>query len=357
MKHKMTISLLIGMILSAIALYFAFRRVPFGDLLKYLSVINYFWIIPSALMVLLAFAIRAMRWQIILMTFHPIKFWQAFHPLMIGFMLNCILPGRIGEVARPAVLKKKQQVSFSTGLATVAAERILDALFLIGFLSLIFSTIDIDPTFQIDFGQYSLNRDTLLMLGKNVFRASIFLTVCICLVALDNTRATMKRMIRWAPNLLFFISNEFKRRIEKTVCRPLTDLLDHAAQGFLLLKHPKQLAYSIVLTIVIWLSSGLSYYLMGLGCPGVSLSFYDFMVVMIIICFFIALPSVPGFWGVWEAGGVFAMALFGVSNETAAGFTLANHVVQVFPVIVVGLISSMLISINIRQIASETTTD
>ena len=28
---------------------------------------------------------------------------------------------------------------------------------------------------------------------------------------------------------------------------------------------------------------------------------------MIIICFFIALPSVPGYWGIWEAGGVFAL--------------------------------------------------
>ena len=75
---------------------------------------------------------------------------------------------------------------------------------------------------------------------------------------------------------------------------------------------------------------------------------------MIIICFFIALPSVPGFWGVWEAGGVFAMVLFGVPHETAAGFTLANHAVQVFPVIIVGLLSAMAISVNVMQVSHET---
>jgi hypothetical protein len=37
-----------------------------------------------------------------------ISFWKAFHPLMIGFMLNCILPGRVGEVARPAILQKTE---------------------------------------------------------------------------------------------------------------------------------------------------------------------------------------------------------------------------------------------------------
>jgi len=36
---------------------------------------------------------------------------------MIGFMINCILPGRVGEVARPIILKKKENVPFSTGLA------------------------------------------------------------------------------------------------------------------------------------------------------------------------------------------------------------------------------------------------
>jgi hypothetical protein len=72
---------------------------------------------------------------------------------------------------------------------------------------------------------------------------------------------------------------------------------------------------------------------------------------MVIICLFIALPSVPGFWGVWEAGGVFAMSLFGVSTNAAAGFTLANHGVQVFPVIIVGLISAIITSVNIWQVS------
>jgi uncharacterized membrane protein YbhN (UPF0104 family) len=74
---------------------------------------------------------------------------------------------------------------------------------------------------------------------------------------------------------------------------------------------------------------------------------------MVIICFFISLPSVPGWWGLWEAAGVFALSLFGVSSKEAAGFTLANHALQVFPVIIVGLTSAMIISVNIRQMSFE----
>ena len=72
---------------------------------------------------------------------------------------------------------------------------------------------------------------------------------------------------------------------------------------------------------------------------------------MVIVCFFISLPSVPGWWGLWEAGGVFALSLFGVTAQEAAGFTLANHAIQVIPVIIAGLVSAMLLSVNIRQLS------
>jgi len=92
---------------------------------------------------------------------------------------------------------------------------------------------------------------------------------------------------------------------------------------------------------------------MALGSPGVGLSFLELTAVMVIVCFFIALPSVPGFWGLWEAGGVFAMALFGVPAKEAAGFTLVNHAVQMFPVILVGLISAILTGVNVLQVSKE----
>ena len=65
--------------------------------------------------------------------------------------------------------------------------------------------------------------------------------------------------------------------------------------------------------------------------------------MMVIICFFIALPSVPGYWGLWEAAGVFALSIFGIGKEQAAGFTLFNHAVQILPLIPAGCISSLLI--------------
>jgi hypothetical protein len=85
----------------------------------------------------------------------------------------------------------------------------------------------------------------------------------------------------------------------------------------------------------------------------VDLSYGQWIAVVVMICFFIAMPSVPGYWGLWEAGGVFAMRLFGVPPEAAAGATLLNHALQVLPVILVGLVSALITSVNIVQVAYE----
>jgi hypothetical protein len=47
------------------------------------------------------------------------------------------------------------------------------------------------------------------------------------------------------------------------------------------------------------------------------------------------------------------MSLFGTSPNAAAGFTLANHAVQMFPVIIVGFISAIITSVNIWQVSYE----
>jgi len=136
MKKKITLSLLLGAGISAAALYFAFKNVPFNELIGYLATIDYIWVVPTVGVALFTFVLRVIRWQIILGgNAAGIGFWQAFHPMMIGFMINCVLPGRAGEVARPIILSKKDKVPFSTGLATVAAERVFDIGLLIAFLS------------------------------------------------------------------------------------------------------------------------------------------------------------------------------------------------------------------------------
>jgi len=352
MKRKLTISLFAGVTLSAVALYLAFRNVPLSDLLTYLGSINYYWVIPSVAIALISFVVRVIRWQIILASAQRIGFWQAFHPLMIGFMVNCILPGRVGEVARPVILRQRENFPFSAGLATVAVERVFDVCILISLFGVVLATVPIQPDLYISFGKYRLDRDTLEMISSGMLKLCVVLIAGIVMVTIEKTRNLINRLILTVPKLFVFISEEGRSKIHRRVSIPLVGMVDNFAKGFSLVRYPKKLISCIVLSLVVWYLAVLSIYVMALGCPGVDgLSFLEISAVFVIICFFIALPSVPGFWGVWEAGGVFALSLFGVSAQDAAGFTLANHAIQMIPVIMVGIVSAVITGINILKVA------
>ncbi len=353
MKNHLLISLTIGIALSVAALYFAFRNVPLGDLVVYLGSINYVWVIPATFLVLLSFFVRALRWQFILASTHKIGIWPAFHPMMIGFMINCIFPGRLGEFARPAILQKKEQVPFGTGIATVAAERVFDVAALVTFAVITLTAIDINPEVQIVFGNFQLNRATLEILFNRIILMGILLMIGMIAVSIPSIRRAIHQLILALPLLFIFASETTKTKIRVKACEPLTRFIDNIAKGFTLVKHPQKIIICSIYSLLVWIIAAFSYYAFSFGSPGVQLTFTEMFAVMVIICLFIALPSVPGFWGLWEAGGVFAMSLFGTSSDVAAGFTLANHAVQMFPVIVVGFVSAIITSVNIWQLSYE----
>lgn len=352
MNRKTTISLGIGILVALPALYLAFRNVPMGDLLAYMGRINYLWIVPAVAVVLLGFVARVLRWQIILAASHRLGFWSAYHPLMIGFAVNCILPGRIGELARPAILQRRDKVPFTTGLATVAAERLFDIVMLVGFFAVVLYAVEIDPGIQYTFGGYTLNRGTLLAIGNGMMKLCVVLIAGVVLVSLSRTRRLMIAVINALPRMAAFAGADRVDAITRWVARPLVRIVENVAAGFETIRRPRDLIACVGLSALVWGMAAVSYYLVALGSPGINLGIGELAAAMIIVSFFIALPSVPGFWGIWEAGGVFALSLFAVPDKEAAGFTLVNHAVQMFPVIFAGLASALVTGISLRQVAA-----
>lgn len=352
MNKKLFTSLILGVLLSGLMLYLAFRNVPVSELLKYLGAINYWWIGPTVVLVLANFALRTIRWQIILRQAGTVTYWQAFHPLMIGFMMNCVLPGRIGEIARPVILKKNENIPIATGLGTVAAERVFDFVLLIGLLVLISGTIAGRPDMTVECFGIRLTSQRLTAAAWMMISSCIALLFFLALVAVPWTRRLIKEVIRSMAKPISS-GNYSAGRMVRRLTDFFINLIDNFAIGLMMVRNPGRLLSCIGLTILIWGLAMLSYPIFALGCPGISLNITGWTTVMVVICFFIALPSVPGFWGLWEAAGVFALAMFGVTEKDALGFTLVNHAVQIFPVIAVGLASAWLTSVNILRLSSK----
>jgi uncharacterized protein (TIRG00374 family) len=351
MNAKLLMSLVLGALLSGLTLYLAFRNVPVDALLNYLGTINYWWIGPTVLLVLASFALRVVRWQIILRQAGAVTYWQAFHPLMIGFMMNCVLPGRIGEIARPVILKKNEKIPIATGLGTVAAERMFDFILLIGLLVVVSGTIAGRPDLTVECFGVRLTSQRLTAAAWMMVGSSMALLLFLSLIVVPGSRRLIKAVILLLAKPISSDRHSAGRMVRK-LTEGFFNLIDNFAIGLMMVRNPKRLMSCVGLTILIWGLSTLIYPLFAFGCPGISLSITGWLTVMVVICFFIALPSVPGFWGLWEAAGVFALALFGVAEKDALGYTLVNHAVQILPVIAVGLISAWVTGVNIFRLSS-----
>jgi uncharacterized membrane protein YbhN (UPF0104 family) len=78
MKKSLLFSLIMSVPVAAGALYFSVRHVPLSELLQYLKNINYLWIFPAVMIVLLTQIVRAQRWQIIFAAPHKLNFCNYF---------------------------------------------------------------------------------------------------------------------------------------------------------------------------------------------------------------------------------------------------------------------------------------
>jgi hypothetical protein len=350
MKRNMWISLAAGVLLSMLGFYFAFKNVPLENLIRSMAGLRYEWLAAGAAVGLLSFAVRAVRWQLILGTSRKLPFVAVYHPLMIAFMINTVLPGRIGELARPAIIKKQYDVPFTLGITTVIAERMFDMIILVALFAWVMAFVHIDPNLEISFRSWQLDRQVLENIAHNISRVCAGITVALAAISVPAVQRLLKSFVLAAPGRMFSKRPSAARKLEEKISRPIAAVIDHVGAGLSMIRRPLHLVLCLGYSLVIWLLQAFALHLATFAFPAVELAFFQTMAVFIIVCFFIVLPSVPGFWGIWEAGSVFGLALFGVQKDAAAGFSLVSHAMLLFPVLIAGLISAVAAGVKLSSV-------
>ena len=86
---------------------------------------------------LMSLYVRAQRWRVLLRPVGDIELYPALSATAIGFGASSVLPFRLGELLRPALLGRRAGVGMSAALSSVVLERLFDMLLVIGcFLGL-----------------------------------------------------------------------------------------------------------------------------------------------------------------------------------------------------------------------------
>ncbi len=113
------------------------------DLFSAFKEANYLWVFLSLVIGWISHLSRAYRHKYLLKPLgHEISFWNSYHALMIGYLVNLAFP-RAGEASRAGMLSKTENVPFQKGFGTILAERTFDV-FMLGIVSAIMLLLQLD---------------------------------------------------------------------------------------------------------------------------------------------------------------------------------------------------------------------
>ena len=107
------------------------------------------WVLAAVALNLLSVVVRAIAWRTVIVQAMPAphpRFPLVFSAFSIGLFANAVLPGRIGELARVAVLTRKlpeREGAWATLLGTVFAHRVFDLVAVIGLIGYVVATTHI----------------------------------------------------------------------------------------------------------------------------------------------------------------------------------------------------------------------
>ena len=119
-----------------------------GGVADAFAAVEWRWIAAAVGLNLLSVLVRALAWRtVIVQAFEPPhpSFMLVFSAFSVGLFANAVLPGRIGELARVAVLNRRmrQPGAWARLLGTVFAHRVFDLVAVIGLIVYVMLTAHI----------------------------------------------------------------------------------------------------------------------------------------------------------------------------------------------------------------------
>lgn len=311
---------LLGIAISLAFLYWAFRDVRLADVARELRHANPWWYLGSVVLVTCTFPLRAFRWQILLAAstgrtprLKPV--WQA---VAIGFMANNLLPARAGEVARAWSGGHLTDTPMTTALSTIGVERVFDGLVVVFLLVLGIAAVDFPEAVTI--GGTSLRA---IAFSAGALFAAALLLLAAMVRAPEAVLALADRWIaRWLP-----------ARAGAWTMRAARHLFD----GLTVLRSPRDFGRVLTWSFAVWLANAGSYYLAFRAFHFDTLPFTATLVLQGIVVLGVAVPSSPGFAGVFETFCIIALGIYGVAKSDAASFAVGVHLGWFVPITALGL--------------------
>jgi hypothetical protein len=297
-------------------------------------------VVLCALCAALTILLRAWRWKIMLPDVEKAHKRNLFPIVAIAFMLNNILPARLGEAARVVLLWKKNNYGSAQSIGSIVMERIFDTLAFMACFFIPVFVLDTMKTTQVA-GASPLGKSLTLELFATLF-CCIVAAIC---VVLFLYAVFPRPLSKFAASLLRFFPRSLQGKLHTVSCEVFSNL-----NWIFSLKK--------VLLVVMYTT------LMMLG--------YGFMVMIItneprftilhglfansFAAMGAAIPLAPGFVGTLHAVLLQGLLFCGLPRAKAIAVTLLYHAIPFCTVTLLGLFYFFRMHVTFKEISASPVT-
>jgi len=308
----------LGVLVSIGLLYYALRDVDFYDVARRVLLAHPWLLLLAVAINFLGFPLRAYRWKALLEPVRVTRFGNRFAATCVGFMANNLLPARVGEFARAYALSRLEPVRMTASFGSLVVERIFDMIVVVASL-LLAMTLPGFPAMNETMPDVWGAAETLL----TIFAAGFGVVLI---------------MVIWPERSVAIFEAIARRVLPVGLRRKVIDLLEGFLQGLTAVRRPVLVLRIAGWSCAVWGVNALSFWI-GFRAFGIQVPFSGALFLQSIIALAVSLPSVPGFFGIYEAAvRVGLVGIWGVSTTPAIAFALGFHITTFIPVTVFGLV-------------------
>ena len=302
-----------GIGLAVVLLWWVFRGVDPGAVWDQLKQASLMGLIGSAVLQFSHNFLRVWRWGALL---EPVRKGVPFRPMFVavilGYWVTWLIPGRLGELVRPALLSGREGIPLPACVGTVVVDRILDGM---AILTLFAVGLAVTPLQ----GQAAAYAEEIRVVG--LVLALVAAVPLVALIAASNARGRIGEWVERRSGWVRWLGRAFLS----------------LSRGTEALRRPWLLLRVIVYSLLAWLLIALGLWI-GVRACGADITFGAMLVIMPAIALGVAIPT-PGGAGSFQAAVKFGLTdVFAQTAAVGISASLLMHAVMVLPIIALGLI-------------------
>lgn len=315
-----------GLLIAGLTLYLTYRKTDLESLLEALGRLHW----PVLLLVIpplaLSYLFRIQRWRKLLSPLKPVSAGDASGPLITGFFVNSLLPGRVGEILRALLLSRRTGIPRASSFGTVVLARIFDGLTLAAMTLVVLALL---------WGRL----DGTIRLGL-IAAGLLYVAVLAMLISLRRFRERAVRAIS-AP-LGWIGLGRLSGKLET--------VLVSFSEGLDILRDWKDTLRVASYSVLVWGTLAASVVPVFVAMD-MQMSWYYPMLILVLAGLGMLIPTPAGTGTVHGALVLVLPGMIGISQESTRALALIFHTTQFMPVILVGLLVALREGVTAAQVS------